>query len=149
VSYAALRLAALRLRVAEAIASRQYWQSFAHVPIRFDSQMVQPGSRALAPGWAAHLAARSQTTEESWDPAHAILNYLYAILQTEATIVAQWMGFDPTLGLMHTRQALPAIACRRLMEPPTVDRITLELLREREFSRGKLSRLARAFAGWH
>jgi CRISPR/Cas system-associated endonuclease Cas1 len=34
-------------------------------------------------------------------PAHALLNYAYAILETEAVIAAQATGFDPSLGLMH------------------------------------------------
>ena len=34
-------------------------------------------------------------------PAHAVLNYLHAILESETTIAAYRMGFDPSLGLMH------------------------------------------------
>jgi hypothetical protein len=32
----------------------------------------------------------------------AILNYSYAILETEATIACHVMGLDPSVGLMHT-----------------------------------------------
>ena len=39
-----------------------------------------------------------------------MLNYLYAILESEATIAAHRMGFDPTLGLMHADKALPGVA---------------------------------------
>jgi CRISPR/Cas system-associated endonuclease Cas1 len=50
------------------------------------------------------------------------------------------MGFDPTIGLMHSdkryRPSLPS----DLMEParPVVDRIAFELLRDREFCRGEV-----------
>jgi CRISPR/Cas system-associated endonuclease Cas1 len=80
------------LRLAESIAGRQFWQSFANLPIRFESRWRgrvpehwhQAGPRT-SPG-DRKRAKRAQT------PAHAILNYLYAILQTEATIAAQRMG---------------------------------------------------------
>jgi hypothetical protein len=72
--------------------------------------------------------------------AHAILNYLYAILQTEATIAAQRMGFDPTLGLMHADKRYRPSLASDLMEPvrPAADRIVVELLKERELKRGEV-----------
>lgn len=128
------------LRLAEAIAGRQYWQSFAHVPIRFDSQW-----RSQVPEHWRRAGSRISPLDpkrprKAGTPAHAILNYLYAILQTEASIVAQWMGFDPTLGLMHTDKRYRPSLVADLMEPvrPIADRIAFELLREREFSRGEV-----------
>ena len=60
------------------------------------------------------------------------------------------MGFDPTLGLMHTDKRYRPSLSSDLMEPvrPVADRIAFELLREREFSRGEVIDCARAFAGW-
>jgi len=71
---------------------------------------------------------------------YAILNYLFAIAQTEATIAAQRMGFDPTLGLMHSDKRCRPSLSSDLMEPvrPVADRITFEMLRDREFSRGEV-----------
>ncbi len=93
------------LRLAEAIADRQYWQSFAHVPIRFDSRW-----RSRVPEHWHRAGPRTSPIDpkrpgQAGTPAPAILNYLNAIAQTEATIAAQRMGFDPTLGLMHTTSA--------------------------------------------
>lgn len=49
--------------------------------------------------WVDGNRARKATT-----PVHAILNYTYAILETEGTIAAHKLGFDPSLGLMHVDQ---------------------------------------------
>jgi CRISPR-associated endonuclease Cas1 len=126
------------LRIAESIAGRIYWQCFANVPIRFDRL------------WRAHLpqhwhraGPRTSPTDHkrakrAQTPAHAILNYLYAILQTEATIAAQRMGFDPTIGLMHADKRYRPSLASDLMEPtrPAADRIVVDLLINRELCRG-------------
>ena len=80
------------------------------------------------------VAKRAQT------PAHAILNYLYAILQTEATIAAQRTGFDPTLGLMHADSRCRPSLAADLMEPvrPVADRIAIDLLTDRQLGRGEV-----------
>ena len=128
------------LRLAESIAGRQYWQCFADLPIRFErrwrAQVPEHWHRAgprTSPG-DCKRAKRAQT------PTHAILNYLYAILQTEATIAAQRMGFDPTLGLMHADKRYRPSLASDLMEParPAADRIVVELLGGRELMRGEV-----------
>ena len=50
------------------------------------------------------------------------------------------MGFDPTLGLMHTDKCYRPSLSSDLIEPvrPFADRIAFELLRDREFSRGEV-----------
>ena len=68
------------------------------------------------------------------------MNYLYAIAQTGATLAAQRMGFDPTLGLMHTDKRYRPSLAADLMEPvqPVAGRIAFELWKDREFSRGEV-----------
>ncbi len=128
------------LRVAESIAGRIYWQCFANVPISFDR-----GWRADVPEHWHRAGPRTspidrKRAKRALTPAHALVNYLAAILQTEATIAAQRMGFDPTIGLMHADKRYRPSLASDLMEPvrPVADRIVLELLKEREFSRGEL-----------
>jgi CRISPR-associated protein Cas1 len=50
--------------------------------------------------------------------------------RTEATIAAQRMGFDPTIGLMHADKRYRPSLSSDLMEPvrPVADRIVLEML---------------------
>jgi CRISPR-associated endonuclease Cas1 len=126
------------LRLAESIAGRHYWQCFAHLPIRFERRW-----RAQVPEHWHRAGPRTSPTDRkrakrAQTPAHAILNYLYAILQTEATIAAQRMGFDPTLGLMHADKRYRPSLAADLMEPvrPLADRVASELLLQRNFRRG-------------
>ena len=71
-------------------------------------------------------------------PAHAMLNYLYAILESEATIAAHRMGFDPNLGLMHADKRYRASLASDLMEParPAADEVAFDLLEANEIRRG-------------
>jgi len=71
-------------------------------------------------------------------PVHAILNYSYAILEVEATIAAHKLGFDPSLGLMHTDRRYRGSLATDLMEPgrPVVDELILDLLETHELRRG-------------
>jgi CRISPR associated protein Cas1 len=70
------------------------------------------------------------------NPANALLNYLYALLEGEATIAARVVGLDPGLGLLHADQLNRASFSDDLMEParPLVDRSVLRLLAERTFA---------------
>lgn len=127
-----------RLRVAESVAGRQFWLGFANVPIRFDRSW-----RGRVPDHWRQAGPRTTTKERKRPknantPAHAMLNYLYAILQTEATIALRRMGLDPGLGLMHSDKRYRPSLASDLMEPvrPTADRIVLDLLLARELSRG-------------
>jgi len=67
-----------------------------------------------------------------------MLNYGYAILETEASLVCHAAGLDPALGLMHTDTRYRGSLASDLMEPvrPIVDKVVLELLTDRELERG-------------
>src|SRR5690242_6568184 len=58
------------------------------------------------------------------NPANAILNYLYAVLESETRLAAAALGLDPGLGFLHVdTPARDSLACD-LMEPvrPQVER---------------------------
>ena len=127
------------LRQLESAAGRNYWQTWARVPVQFDSSW----RRSIPEHW--HTAGpRTSAAEEkkrarkATTPVHAILNYAYAILETEATIAAHKLGFDPSLGLMHVDQRYRSSLATDLMEParPAVDEIVLDLLETRALRRG-------------
>jgi len=70
-------------------------------------------------------------------PANAIQNYLYAILEAEARIAALRMGLDLGLGLLDSDQrSRDSLPCD-LMESvrPEVDAYVLDLIRSRTFSK--------------
>jgi hypothetical protein len=70
------------------------------------------------------------------NPANAILNYLYALLEGEATIAARVVGMDPGLGVLHADQPSRDSLAADLMEPvrPLVDRWVLSLLADRSLA---------------
>jgi CRISPR-associated endonuclease Cas1 len=120
--------------VAEAEAAAAYWSAWANVEVRFqpaDSQRVPEhwltfGQRTSPIGGGPRMAV---------NPAGAILNYLYALLEAEARLACQIVGLDPALAIVHAdiraRDSLPL----DLMEAvrPNVDRYLLALLRDRVF----------------
>ena len=127
-----------RMREIESSAGRNYWQTWAHVAPQFDStfaKTVPEHWHSAGPRTSAvdRTRARKATT-----PVHAILNYTYAILEIEATIAAHKLGFDPSLGLMHTDQRYRGSLATDLMEParPTADSLVLDLLQAEQLHRG-------------
>jgi CRISPR-associated endonuclease Cas1 len=127
-----------RLRQIESAAGCAYWQAWAHLPVRLD-----PSLKRTAPEhW--HIAGPRTSEAENEgrartaiSPVHAMLNYSYAILETEATIACHAIGLDPSLGLMHADLRYRGSLATDLMEParPAVDAAVLDLLESRELGR--------------
>jgi CRISPR-associated endonuclease Cas1 len=123
--------------VAEAEAAAAYWSAWAGVEVRF-----QPSDRRRVPKHWSTFGQRTSPLAASprmaVNPAGAILNYLYALLEAEARLACQVVGLDPALAIVHAdtrgRDSLPL----DLMEAvrPNVDRYLLALLRDRVFRAG-------------
>ncbi len=128
-----------RLREIESAAGRNYWQAWARVPVQFEKgwsdHVPEHWHRA---GTRTSLAENKGRARKATSPVHALLNYTYAILETEATIAAHALGFDPSLGIMHTDVRYRSSLASDLMEParPMVDQLVLDLLEQRELRRG-------------
>jgi CRISPR-associated endonuclease Cas1 len=134
IATATLHVATCRaeIRQAEARAAAAYWSAWSAIPLRFarrDADRVPShwrtfGMRSSPLTASPRLAA---------NPANAVLNYLYALLEGEATIAARVVGLDPGLGVLHADQLNRDSLSADLMEPirPTVDRFVLRLLTER------------------
>ncbi len=134
---ARLHVAASRddVRLAEAQAAAAYWSAWATVPVRFarrDADRVPAhwrtvGSRSSPLTGGPRLAA---------NPANALLNYLYALLEGEASVAARIVGLDPGMGVLHADQPnRDSLACD-LMEPirPVIESDVLRLLAARPFA---------------
>jgi hypothetical protein len=67
------------------------------------------------------------------NPAGAILNYLYSLLEAETTLACHAVGLDPGLGIFHVDQRDRASLALDLMEAvrPLVDSYVLALLTQR------------------
>ncbi len=126
------------IRYIESVAGKYYWNAWATVPVRFHHTLV-----ARAPDhWATagRRVAQDTRPRRAPTPPHAILNYLYAILEAEATLAARAHGLEPRLGIFHADRGFHDALSADLMESarPVAERIALELLEHHAFCRGEL-----------
>jgi hypothetical protein len=78
--------------------------------------------------FGARVSPLTGSPRHAANPPTAILNYLYAVLESEARLAAAALGLDPGLGLLHVdTPARDSLACD-LMEPvrPQVDAYLLD-----------------------
>jgi CRISPR-associated endonuclease Cas1 len=110
------------IRQLEAQGAAAYWSIWYQLPITFPKKDLPRvpehwrtfGTRKSPLSGSPRLAA---------NPANAILNYLYAVLESEARLAAAALGLDPGLGFLHVdTPARDSLACD-LMEPirPLID----------------------------
>lgn len=125
-------LAALRAREAESAIA--YWGSWARVPVLFSSK----DRREVPDHWLTFGGRHSPITQSprlAANPANAMLNYLYAILEAETRIACLTVGLDPGMGVVHSdirgRDSLVLDVVEAVR--PKVDLYLLRLLAEREF----------------
>jgi CRISPR-associated endonuclease Cas1 len=116
----------------EAAAANAYWEVWSSIPIRF-ARKDEPRVPSHWRTFGGRGSPISGSQRKAANPANALLNYLYAMLEAEARIAALAVGLDPGMGVLHAD--LPrrdSLACD-LMEAvrPDVDAYVLELLRTR------------------
>jgi len=124
------------IRLIEAQAAIAYWGGWRSVPVRFEGS----GQKAIPDHWrtvGSRLSLLSGSPRRAVNPANAMLNYCYAILEAEARIAALAVGCDPSIGVFHADlRNRDSLACD-LMEAvrPEVDRFVLKFLGTRAFTR--------------
>jgi CRISPR-associated endonuclease Cas1 len=131
-----LHVAASRdeLRLAEAQAAGGYWSAWTAVPVRFTRR-----DQSIVPAhWTTFGKRRSPitvTSRSAANPANAILNYLYAVLEAEARLACLAVGLDPGLGVLHSDLKARDSLALDVMEPvrPRVDGFLLDLLQREVF----------------
>ncbi|MEQ8832828.1 MAG: CRISPR-associated endonuclease Cas1 [Microcella sp.] len=126
------------LRHREATAAQAYWRAWAKVPVTF--------SGADAAGVPDHwriVGPRTSQLDGQWSrraisPVHAMLNYLYAILEVEATIACHSVGLDPSIGILHADERYRASMAADLMEPlrTHADEVVLTFIARRSLHTG-------------
>jgi CRISPR-associated protein Cas1 len=123
-----------QLRLLESQAAVDYWGAWRDLDVVF----VQRDFDRVPEHWRTFGVRRSLITgnpRKATNPANAILNYLYSILEGEARIAALKLGLDPGLGVMHADlKARDSLVCD-LMEAvrPEVDAYALDFLKKRAF----------------
>lgn len=124
------------LRLVEADAAALYWRAWRDVPVPFakrDAACVPAHWQTF--GQRGSLVANGP--RRATNPANALLNYLYAMLEAEARLAALAVGLDPGMGVLHADvRARDSLACD-LMEVarPAVDAFVLGLLRKHTFAK--------------
>jgi CRISPR-associated endonuclease Cas1 len=110
------------VRWLESQGASAYWGAWRDLPICFPKSDL----RRVPDHWRAFDTRKSPLTGSqrlAANPVNAILNYLYAVLESEARLAAAVLGLDPGLGFIHMDAAArDSLACD-LMEPvrPEVD----------------------------
>lgn len=130
--------------LAERDAAITYWAGWSSVAVHFtakDARIVPEywlrfGQRGSPLSTAPRLAI---------NPANALLNYLYAILEAETRIACLAVGLDPGLGIVHVDYRSRDSFVLDVMEAarPDVDAFVLKLLRTRKFTRNDFAETRR------
>jgi CRISPR-associated endonuclease Cas1 len=126
---ASLRSASLiqEIRPLESQAAQAYWSAWRELPINFPTADLN----RVPEHWKTFGTRKSPITGSprlAVNPANAMLNYLYALLESEARLAAASLGLDPGIGFLHVdTDARDSLACD-LMEPgrPYVDAFLLD-----------------------
>lgn len=83
----------------ESQAALAYWDAWVSHSIDFEDPDAVPEHWLTAGGRRSPLM--EQGNRKAVTPAHATLNYLYAVLEAEARLTALQFGFDPGIGIFH------------------------------------------------
>ncbi|MGH8945024.1 MAG: CRISPR-associated endonuclease Cas1, partial [Acidimicrobiia bacterium] len=123
------------LLFAEIAAANAYWGAWSDVPVHFRRADIQ----RLPEHWPIFGQRISPVSRKSpraaGNPANALLNYLYTLLEAEARLACVSLGLDPVLGILHAdKPGRDSLACD-VMEAvrPAVDSWVLDLLERRRF----------------
>jgi CRISPR-associated endonuclease Cas1 len=116
-----------RIRQIESQAAGAYWAAWRALPIHFprkDEPRVPEHWRVFG----TRVSPLTGSPRLAANPPNAILNYLYALLESESRLAAAALGLDPGIGMLHVdAPARDSLACE-LMEPvrPQVDAFLLD-----------------------
>lgn len=110
------------VRHLESVAAQAYWLAWRFVPIRFPESDIS----RVPTHWRTFGTRKSPITGSqrlAVNPLNAVLNYLYAVLESECRLALAALGLDPGIGVIHVDvPSRDSFACD-LMEPvrPEVD----------------------------
>jgi CRISPR-associated endonuclease Cas1 len=119
------------VRQFESQAAQAYWSAWRSLPINFPLADY----RRVPEHWRTFGTRKSVLTGSprlAVNPPNAMLNYMYALLESESRLAAASVGLDPGIGVLHVdTDARDSLACD-LMEParPHVDAYLLKWITE-------------------
>ena len=125
-----------QVRLIESQAARCYWQSWSALPIIWP-RMDQPRVPEHWKLFGSRISPVTHSPRLASSPPNALLNLLYALLESESRLSAAAMGLDPGLGCLHMDTAnRDSLACD-IMEPirPKCDAFVLNWLQSEPLRR--------------
>jgi CRISPR-associated endonuclease Cas1 len=88
------------IRLIEAQAAKLYWQAWSDLPIRWprkdECRVPEHWKR-----FGSRISPLTHSPRLASTPPNALLNFLYALLESESRLSAAAMGLDPGIGLLH------------------------------------------------
>lgn len=123
------------LRLLEAWAAISYFTAWRTVELRWKGT----GKKPIPPEWR-RIGVRQEVlrrrNRNARHPVNAMLNYAYAVLESQVRIAIAEAGLDPSIGYLHVCQAGRDSLVYDLMEPyrPQVDRKVLALVSSQAFT---------------
>jgi CRISPR-associated endonuclease Cas1 len=84
----------------EASAALAYWSAWSNLPVQYPrTDLVRVPDHWQVFG--ARVSPLTGSPRLAVNPPNAVLNYLYAILESETSLAAAELGLDPCLGVLH------------------------------------------------
>jgi CRISPR-associated endonuclease Cas1 len=117
------------MRVYESQAALAYWGAWRKLEIIYPRNVLN----RIPDHWkrfGSRLSPLTKSPRLAINPPNAMLNYLYALLESEARLALAALGLDPGIGVLHNdTRTRDSLACD-LMEPvrPQVDAYLLDWL---------------------
>jgi CRISPR-associated endonuclease Cas1 len=123
------------LRLLEAWAAISYFAAWRAIELRWKGT----GKKPIPPEWR-RIGVRQEVlrrrNRNAHHPVNALLNYGYAVLESQVRIAIAEAGLDPSIGYLHVCQAGRDSLVYDLMEPyrPQVDRDILAFVQSQTFT---------------
>jgi CRISPR-associated endonuclease Cas1 len=124
------------IRSVEPRAARVYWKAWQGIPINFPERDL-PRVPEHWRSFDTRASPLSGSPRLAANPVNAILNYLYALLETECRLASAALGLDPEMGVLHMdKPSRDSFACD-LMEAvrPDVDAYVLNWIARQPLKR--------------
>jgi CRISPR-associated endonuclease Cas1 len=125
------------IRHVEAVAANVYWNAWSEIEVPF----VRKDVLRVADHWRSFEGRRSAvnvgTSRSATDPANALLNYGYRLLEAEGRLACLAVGLDPGLGILHADLKGRDSMVLDVMEAagPVVDGYVLDLFKARPLTK--------------
>jgi CRISPR-associated endonuclease Cas1 len=125
-----------RIRLIESQAARAYWSAWSNISVTYPRKDV----KRVPEHWKVfgqRISVLTGSPRLATNPPNAILNYCYAVLESESRLALAALGLDPSIGMLHNDLAArDSLACD-LMEVvrPKVDAWLLNWLQRELFVR--------------